>query len=79
MNNINKAIELDPSNSQALMYKGETNSYYGQREEAISSLNEALKYDPHNSEILNALSNIQMNNGDTFGAVINKFRSILGF
>jgi tetratricopeptide (TPR) repeat protein len=79
MNSINKALEIDDMHARAYMLKGEIHAMYGERKEATEAFNQALIYDPHNSDIFDALSAICMKNGDYIGAVINYFRGIIGF
>ncbi|MDD1724690.1 MAG: tetratricopeptide repeat protein [Methanospirillum sp.] len=79
MKYIDKAIELEPGYARAYLYKGLVNSFYGQRNDAITALQKGLEYDPHNGELFDALSDIQMKNGDTLGGIINKIRGIIGF
>lgn len=79
MKYINKAIEIEPRYARAYLYKGLINSFYGQKNDAITAFQKGIEYDPHNGELFDALSDIQMKNGDTLGGVISKIRGMAGF
>lgn len=49
---LDKALALDPENSDALHNKGVVLFSLGQREEAIELLDKAIEIDPENSDAL---------------------------
>ena len=79
MKYINKALELEPDYARGYLYKGLIYSFYGQKEDAISSLLKGLEYQGEKAELYDALANIQFKDGDTIGGAISTIRSLLGF
>jgi tetratricopeptide (TPR) repeat protein len=79
MKYINKALEIEPGYSRGHLYKGLVYSFYGEREDAISSFLKGLEYEGEKAELYDALANVQFKNGDTIGGAISTIRSLLGF
>ncbi len=81
MKYINKALEIEPNYAKGYLYKGLIYSFYGQREDALSTLLRGLECDgggDEKSELYEALATVQFKNGDTFGGIISSIRSITG-
>jgi len=58
LNNINKALELQPSNSDALKYKGIILAATGRIEEALDSFFQADRLDPYSDHIKSSIGMI---------------------
>jgi TolB-like protein/AraC-like DNA-binding protein len=58
LNNINKALELQPSNSDALKYKGLILAATGRVEEALDSFFQADRLDPYSDHIKSSIGMI---------------------
>jgi len=76
---IDKAIALDPTYANSYFYKGSMYSFYGQREDAIKALQNALTYDPGNVDAFDELSEVLNKEGDTIGSIYYKIRGMIGF
>jgi len=79
MKYINKALEIEPGYARGYLYKGLIYSFYGQREDALSTLSKGLEFGDEKPALFEALANVQFKNGDTLGGVVSTVRSLLGF
>src|SRR5688572_22952487 len=67
--NLNKAIELDPSYSQAYFVRGNIKDAFDDRHGAMKDYNHAIEKNPKFSDAFFARGNVKMKLQDYYGAI----------